>query len=277
MGTYYRLTVPRKAAVPSPARAAQAVARRLLPERKVARPVDQADDDFDWRTYSTAYRQELVDLDATLTTRLTPGDATLTAGHLALRPGLPPLHPNHRLLYETIGILSPASVLEAGCGGGDHLHNLSVLYPDVRLHGVDRASGQLDLLRERNPLVSSSVREMDLTLPAPADVPRVDLTFTQAVLMHIQTGNAHRVALSNLFSLARSQVVLMENWLRHEFLADVRSLHAAGVIGWPELHSYVRQAPELGDRPHLLVFSSQPLDLEPVLDDATVMDPLRGS
>ncbi|MBK5305882.1 MAG: class I SAM-dependent methyltransferase [Frankiaceae bacterium] len=240
-------------------------------------PAEFADDEMDWRTYTRDYKSELVSIETEHTTRLRPGDAVVMDGRLTTTAGLLPLHPNHRLLYETIGLLAPSSVLEAGCGGGDHLHNLSVLYPHIDLAGLDRAAGQLDLLRQRNAGIGHVVQEVDLTLPAPRAIRPRDLVFTQAVLMHIHTGNGHRVALSNLFSLAIKQVVLMEHWLKHDFWSDVSKLQAAGVIAWPELHPYIRRAPELGDSPHLLVISAEPLDWEPLTDYDVLASPLRSA
>lgn len=236
------------------------IAGKLRGLRRPALPADFVADEFDWRTYSSTYRGELADLETTYTARLRTGDAALVDGCLQTVSGVPPLHPNHRLLYETIASLQPREILEAGCGGGDHLHNLSILLPNASVCGFDRASQQLDLLRERNPQLAAAVRTVDLTLPVPADVATVDLVFTQAVLMHIHTGNGHRVALANLFGLARNHVVLMENWLKHDFLADIEALHRAGVIGWREIHPYIRRAPELNDRPHLLVVSAHPVE-----------------
>jgi hypothetical protein len=39
-------------------------------------------------------------------------------------------------------------------------------------------------------------------------------------------GQVNLVALENLFRTAHKQVVLMENWSRHEFVEDIRRLHA---------------------------------------------------
>ena len=250
--------------------------RRLGLQRIGTLQRDYGEDDFDWLAYPALYRGELNALEKTTTTRIEMGQVEFVDGELRLAAGVPPLHPNHRLLYETIGLLAPSSVLEAGCGGGDHLRNLSVLYPELELHGVDRASGQLALLKERNEDIAGRVLEVDLTLPVPGHLARVDVAFTQAVLMHIQTGNGHRVALANLFTIASAQVVLMENWLRHDFWSDVQKLHTSRVIGWPKIHAYIRRAPELHDQPHLLVLSSVPLDLEPLRDYETLVGPLRS-
>lgn len=234
--------------------------------RRRGRPSAFGADDFDWRAYSREYRTELAAIERTHATRLDPGAYRYADGAVTHVAGLP-LHPNHRLIYETVLRLRPTSVFEVGCGGGDHLHNLHVLDSSIELHGGDRSEEQLGLLRERSPDLPADVRLLDITLPHSARLPVVDVAYTQAVLMHIQTGNGHLVALSNLFRLARRQVVLMENWTRHPFLADVRRLHANGMLPWPELHAYFRRSPELDGRPHLMVLSAQELPFEPLADD----------
>jgi len=162
--------------------------------------------------------------------------------------------------------------MEVGCGGGDHLHNLGVLTTEIQLFGLDRSGAQLAYLRERHPRLAAEVQEFDITLPFSALLPPVDVAFTQAVIMHIQTGNGHLVALVNLFRMATRQVVLMENWSPHRFLDAIRSLHEKQMIPWADLHCYFRRAPEFGNSPHLMVLSSVPLGYEPLGDYAILLD-----
>jgi SAM-dependent methyltransferase len=246
------------------------VERRMRPL-----PTPIADDDFDWRTYNDTYRRQIAEMEQSLTSRLAPGDARLEGDVLRLRDGLPPLHPNHRVLYETVMLLEPDGVIEAGCGGGDHLHNLSTLLPDVDLRGLDRSAEQLAFAQERNPELVDRVRHADLTLPLPTSIEPADVAYTQAVVMHIKTGNGHRVALTNLFRLARRQVVLMENWGEHDFMADIQALYRLDVLGWEDLHLYVRRSPEMGDAPHIMVASRVPLDWEPLEDYGTLRSTVR--
>ena len=84
--------------------------------------------------------------------------------------------------------------------------------------------------------------------------------------MHIQAANSHYVALSNLFRIARKQILLMENWRRHEFLDDVQLLRRNRMLPWKELFCYYRRAPELNNIPHLMILSREPLSYE-VLDN----------
>jgi SAM-dependent methyltransferase len=234
-------------------------------------PEDFASDDYDWRSYREEYASELRRIAKSHSQQLRPGQYEYVNGSLEERVGeAAPLHPNHRLLYETILQLGPGSVLEAGCGGGDHLHNLSLLAPDIELWGLDRSPEQLAFLGERTPHLRARSSIFDLSLPFSQNLPSVDLCFTQAVLMHIHTGNGHLVGLSNLFRMSQRQVVLMENWSRHQFLEDVQRLHREGMIPWLDLFCYFRRAPEYGDKPHLMVLSSEPLEYE-ALDDYAVL------
>ncbi len=249
----------------------QELKARVRHARRRGRPAAFGGDDFDWRAYSRDYRAELQSIERTNATRLEAGAYRYADGALTHRAGLP-LHPNHRLLYETVLQLQPRSVFEVGCGGGDHLANLHLLDPSIELHGGDRSTDQLALLRERSPDLPADVQVLDITLPHSSRLPVVDVAYTQAVLMHIQTGNGHLVGLANLFRIARGQVVLVENWRRHRFLEDVRRLHDEGRIPWPEVHAYLHRSPELDHRPHLMVLSATELELERLRDDDVLID-----
>ncbi|MCC6473472.1 MAG: class I SAM-dependent methyltransferase [Burkholderiales bacterium] len=243
----------------------QRIALRL--RRAFGGSASRSSDDYDWETYATGYRSELCAMEKAFVLALSPGDYAWREGALERRGAALPLHPNHWLLYDTILRLGPRSALELGCGGGDHLHNLHLLDPSLALHGVDRSQGQLELLRARHPGLAARVRAFDATLPFPDAMDRVDLAFTQAVVMHIHAGNGHLVALSNLFRAARSQVVMMENWERHAFVSDIRLLHALGIVPWERLHIYFRASPRQPDT-RILVASAQPLEW-PDLAEAT--------
>jgi hypothetical protein len=99
---------------------------------------------------------------------------------------------------------------------------------------------------------------VDLTLPHPANLPQAEVVFAQAVLMHIQTGNGHRVALWNLFDLAQSQVVLMENLERHDLVRDIQDLWSRQILPWGTLNLY--QARAVG-RPSIIVASKNQIDI----------------
>lgn len=216
-------------------------------------------DDFDWPRYHLEYTKQLAAEEESWTLRLAAGQCSIRDGSIRLNSGLP-LHPNHRVLYETLIELSPRSILEAGCGGGDHLHNLAMLLPETEVSGIDRSQGQLALLSERNPQFVDRVRPVDLTMPHPAGMPKSEAVFTQAVLMHIQTGNGHRVALWNLMSLSSKYVILIENTERHDLLVDVHLMRDRGLLPWHHFHTYVRR---IQGQPSALVLSQVSLPWEP--------------
>jgi SAM-dependent methyltransferase len=221
-------------------------------------------DDFDWRWYHYHYQAELSEIKKVHTQVLSPGDYALSDGALSQQRNVLLLHPNHRLLYETILQLSPGSVLEVGCGGGDHLHNLSVLAANISLYGRDLSTEQLSFLRRRHPELKADIGQLDITLPYSSLWPVVDLSFTQAVIMHIQTGNGHLVALSNLFKMTTKYVILMENWRSHNFMDSIRQIFDMKMIPWGDLYFYYRISPEL-NKPHLMVVSAMKLAYEPLM------------
>lgn len=245
--------------------------------RKLSRALAPSDnsfaeaDDYNWSLYTGEYRGEIRSVGKVNTLLFQKGDLIFADQRLVpvaddIRP-----HPNHLLLYETLVLLSPGRILEAGCGAGDHLANLSTLLPDAVLVGVDRSPEQLDFLRERHPNPRFSTSVADLSLPLPYQTQTVDVAFTQAVIMHMQTGNSHRVALANLFRIAEGQVLLMENWQRHNFVSDIKQLHELGIIGWRDLYLYRREIATQQGQAKLLVASSIELPFEVLHSDEDLM------
>ena len=232
----------------------------------VQRPISQGQDDFEWSLYNSHYRWELDEIQKVHTLRLSSEDYSFINNFLVPSHDILPLHPNHRLLYETILQLSPQSTIEIGCGSGDHLHNLSILSSKIDLYGCDLSEDQINYLRERNPNLRASIKSFDITLPFSSLLPLVDISYTQAVIMHLKTVNNHLIALSNLFKLAQNQVILMENWTCHNFKSDIEFLFENGMLPWTNLYFYFRRAPELNNHPHIMIVSSSKLDYEELLD-----------
>lgn len=228
-------------------------------------------DDFDWKLYNIHYEGELDSISKNHTIMLKQGDYIFTDQNLIKQNGqILPLHPNHRLMYETILQLRPSSAMEFGCGGGDHLHNLSLLIPGIKLYGLDISENQIKFLKKRHPSLQAAISRFDITLPLPVNTQEVDIAYTQAVIMHIQTGNAHKVALRNLFHAATRQVVLMENWKRHNFMEDINELFNKNIIPWKQIFYYYRDSEEL-KKPHIMLVSAVPLPQYKILEDYRVL------
>ena len=227
-------------------------------------------DDFNWKLYNIHYRGELKEISKTHTQVLQQNDYIFENGYIRKNKDILPLHPNHSLLYETILQLKPESVLEVGCGGGDHLQNIGILSSNIALYGLELSKEQIDLLNSRHTNLHATIMQWDATLPLPQETNRVDIAFTQAVIMHIQTEDNHLVALSNLFRTATKQVILMENWTRHDFMADINKLFFLKRIPWSEIFFYYRDSEEL-KKPHIMIISSVPLTQYPVLSDYSIL------
>ena len=180
------------------------------------------------------------------------------------------MHPNHRLLYETIIQLNPESIFEMGCGNGMHLANLQLLLPNVASRGIDRSQEQINFLRESFPELKADIKIADATIDFPSDwLNSADLPFTQAVIMHIHTKNSHLVALTNLFNVSKKYVILMERWKNHNFIEDIKSLQKNKLIKWKDIYFYYREMKETG-KPHLMICSKTPLEY-PQLEDYSTM------
>ena len=238
------------------------ILKMLITGRKAA-------DDYDWQFYTGIYRDGLKDVAKDHSLVLGHGDYEFREGTLVQKnPGLP-LHPNYRIIYETLLQLKPGSAMEIGCGCGDHLHNIQTLSPAIKLHGIDISPGQLDFMKQRHPDLNASAEQYNITVPLSKNVlPEVDVAFTQAVIMHIRKN--HLNALTNLFRIAHRQVVLMENWKRHEFMPDIQRLFDEKKLPWESVYFYYRNSDASG-KPHLMIVSSRPLPQYERLTDYSVL------
>ena len=238
------------------------IANRILTGKK-------APDDYDWKYYTGIYRQGLENIEKENVLSLKEGDYRLESGTLVKKGDNLPLNENHRLIYETLLQLNPGTVLEVGCGCGDHLHNIKVLDSRISVYGIDISEGQLDFLKQRHPDLRDSVKRYNITIPLQNQVlPEADIVFSQAVIMHIREN--HLVGLENMFRLARRQVVLMENWLRHEFMADIKALCDGKRLSWENAYFHYRDSSVTG-KPHLMIVSRSPLPQYPVLHSYSML------
>ena len=222
-------------------------------------------DDFDWTRYHLHYREELKSVSRVATLLPQSGDFEFSNSRLCqVNMDVKPLHPNHHLLYEIILGLAPRSVLEVGCGGGDHLRNLHFFDPRLKCFGVDRSEGQVATLRERHPQLPAELHIMDLTDPETV-LPSVELVYSQAVLMHIsETGGRFANALKNILRSARFHIVMIENWTEHDFLAATREAVAADSL-WAGAKFYYVCRPESAEV-RALVLSKLSLPFEELRD-----------
>jgi methyltransferase family protein len=186
----------------------------------------QRRDDFAWSTYTgDSYRTRLEHASTTETRQLARASWHLDGDRIVLDSGNP-LHPAHRLLYETVLSLHPRSVCEFGFGGGDHLANLSLLLPKASLLGFEVSEDQLAFARERNGLDGIALHVCDMTaLDAAAGFENAaDVVFCNAVLMHIHGRARHSTFLRSMLAVSSRYVLFAENWLRHDYVRDVREL-----------------------------------------------------
>jgi len=197
-------------------------------------------DDFNWGKYHMAYKRQQMDITNEFTLVLSKDEYQIIEGKILLNPTLLPLNPNSKLLYETVYHLNPKSILEVGVGGGDHIHNLHLLLPEAKFYGVDISQNQIDFLLYRHPdlrnickLAVEDVTRKDIL----NTFGKVDLVYTQAVLMHIRRGNRHVRALKNMFNIS-DYIVLLEHWAMHNFFDDITKISQERDFPWPELNIY---------------------------------------
>ncbi len=233
------------------------------------------DDDFDWDNYtSDSYARRLKgDIESKYVTKVDPSQAEIdvAAGRVHLKGAN--MHPNHQLLLDAVAYLQPTTVHEVGCGGGDHVANITRLFPECAVSGGDRGLTQLEMAINRHPEIQGRLGLQDITMPYSSHWPKVDLVYSQAVIMHIHTAVSHLVALSNMFCCAKKHVLLVENTQCHNFVEDIMALHCGGHLPWQkmQLHIFERH----GARGVLA--SNQTLDLPVLSSDKQLREGINPS
>jgi SAM-dependent methyltransferase len=175
-------------------------------------------DGVNWKSYNSHYLQELKITEKTNTLLVKPTEIYFNDEEIRYTSTeVKPLLVSHELLYETILSLHPESVLEIGCGAGDHLANLQSLSPSLKCIGADLLVGQLESLNTRHMNNNFDLLLADVTNKN-CPLPKAELVFTHAVLMHISEKETRfQNALENVFNSAEKHIVLMENWTQHDF------------------------------------------------------------
>lgn len=180
----------------------------------------KARDDFDWNTYTQQdyerqvfqqiQKQDGMDL---LITKYGRDENN----HFQFFDNL---HPNWKELYHLADVLNVNSIYEVGCGSGQHLINLRVLNPNVKLAGCDYAQSQIDLgfsrLNLHNYDFAKDLRVVDMTEPLNDGVEQYELVYTQAVVMHLAYDRAKKM-LANMCRLSSKYILMIENILHHNF------------------------------------------------------------
>jgi SAM-dependent methyltransferase len=194
-------------------------------------------DDFDWDLYTIHYKAELEQMKSENLSIIKKNDYSFINNKLIcnISNGLV-LHTNHHVLYETLLVLNPKNIIEIGCGGGDHLRNISTLNNQIVLNAIDRSTNQIELLKQRHPNLNVNIKVQNITDEYDISY-KYDISYSQAVIMHIKDG--HMQALENMFNVANNQVVLMENWLEHDFYDDIQMLFTQKRINWDSLYLYI--------------------------------------
>jgi SAM-dependent methyltransferase len=220
-------------------------------------------DGVNWSAYNGHYLEELKFTSKTNTLLIQKDRVSVIDGKLQLiDTKMKPLILSHQLLYESILDLNPREVLEVGCGAGDHLANLKILIPEIKCHGADLLQKQLDSLELRHPNNDFELSTVDITSPN-CVLPKVELVFTHAVLMHIsEKNNRFAKAIENVFDAATKHIVLVENWTQHDFMSEALRF----VEKHPEWRIYYAKS-NLDSRARIMVISREELRNQKNLDN----------
>lgn len=232
---------------------------------------ENANDMFNWSLYHLHYQGEIKQLKKHYTLTLKNNDYIFKNNKLEKNnSAIKPLQEVYQVLYETILQLKPQSIMEMGCGDGRHLYNSQVLLPDAKLYGFDLSDRQLKYLKKTVPELNAEIKQFDAIQEWPKDLfPKVDLSYTVAVIMHIRTEEMHKIALANLFNNTNKYVLLVERWKNHNFFADIKELQSKKIINWENIYFYHRDG-LTSNIPRIMICSKTPLDYT-ILSDYDVM------
>jgi 2-polyprenyl-3-methyl-5-hydroxy-6-metoxy-1,4-benzoquinol methylase len=220
-------------------------------------------DGVNWEKYNKHYSEELKIIEKVHTLVINAEDYKVLNGKVDFTdPSKLPLHPNAQLLYETVLKLHPNSILEVGCGGGDHLANLKSLIPELEIHGVDLLDKQIEFLNNRHPNNDFKLKVVDISENR-VILPSVDVIYTQAVLMHISEKESRFYnSMENLLKSSARHLVLVENWSQHHFLEAVKKITLPNKK-WKIYFNFL----EGNEKTRLMIISrDEQLNFHPLLD-----------
>ena len=219
-------------------------------------------DGVNWKKYNKHYSEELKIIEKVNTLLITAQDFEVVNSKIRFKdPNKLPLHPNAQLLYETVLKLHPSSILEVGCGGGDHLANLKTLIPELEVYGVDLLDKQIEFLDERHPQNDFKLNVVDISKNG-VIFPSVDMIYTQAVLMHITEKDLRFYnSMENLLNSSSKHLIFVENWSQHNFFETAKQITPPNK--WKMYFNYL----EGNEKTRLMIISrDDQLSFYPLLD-----------
>ena len=219
-------------------------------------------DGVNWKKYNKHYSEELKIIEKVNTLLITAQDFEVVNSKVILKSlDKLPLHPNAQLLYETILKLHPNSILEVGCGGGDHLANLKTLIPELEVYGVDLLDKQIEFCNKRHLQNDFKLSVVDISKKG-VIFPNVDVIYTQAVLMHITEKDLRFYnSMENLLNSSAKHLIFVENWSQHNFFETVKQI--TPVNKWKMYFNFL----EGNEKTRLMIISKdEQLSFQPLLD-----------
>ena len=129
---------------------------------------------------------------------------------------------NWKEIYSLIYKIKPGSIFEFGCGACYHLRNIMTLCPDINVSGADYLGSQIEFGKEFIPdgmEFPKNVSVRDLTADV-SDLPKVDLVYSQAVVMHLNSDKAVKM-MQNMGKIAEKYIIMVEGVRNHEDWYDL--------------------------------------------------------
>jgi trans-aconitate methyltransferase len=181
--------------------------------------LNKQEDEYNWKNYTPEYSDQLIGM-------VKNEGFDFFVKNYEIINDSPVFHDNlvsnWKEIYSLIYKLKPQSVFEFGCGACYHLRNIMTLCPDIDVSGADYLETQIEFGRSFIPEgmdFPKNVSVRDLTGDV-SDLPKVDLVYSQAVVMHLNSEKAVKM-LRNMGEVATKYILMVEGVRNHENWYDL--------------------------------------------------------
>jgi SAM-dependent methyltransferase len=193
-------------------------------------------DEYDWDKYTADYANQMREMQEAGHN----GSEWIWKRSMVSPQGplfLDDFHSNWKEIYHACWELKPRSILEAGCGAGHHLHNISKACPQARITGIDLLQSQIDLGKSRFHL-NVDARQMDFCIPgACKKLKKFDLVYSQAVMMHLSRAKALEFV-RNMAECSNKWVLMVERDVKNPADEIIETV-AKGQFSLKRLNRYI--------------------------------------
>jgi len=178
---------------------------------------EKLSDDYKWEEYTNQYSKQILE-EIKPVRELLLKDFSVADNDIKFYDNL---CANWKELYYQVVRTGVSSVLECGCGSGQHLQNLYTINNKLDLCGCELLQSQIDFGRTKlgiseSVLKNITVLDMSVVGAHKHFKKKFDFVYTQAVLMHLSTKKVVTFV-ENMVQLSNRYILVLENPRDHEY------------------------------------------------------------